>query len=152
MEGVLGPEVRQVTDFGLSQAKAAAFVASFDISSTGGLTPRVAAASPPGARAASPVSPHLLGSHDRLVVKVWKSDVLWLAALSFLFRLQTSSSSQTGAMPRKVVSSKRQHAKRASVDLGSQQMMRMQRLDMRHFSMEAGTPAYVAPEIWRCEP
>lgn len=54
-------------------------------------------------------------------------------------------------MPRKGAIRLAHHAKRSSVDLGSHQMMRMERLDMRHFSMEAGTPAYVAPEIWRCE-
>lgn len=69
-----------------------------------------------------------------------------------MFFLQTESSSHTGSMPRKGTGSKlKKHAKRSSVDLGSHQMLRMERLDMRHFSMEAGTPAYVAPEIWRCE-
>lgn len=57
-----------MTDFGLSQAKAAAFVASYDISSTGGMTPRVPGITLNGL--ASPVSPHLLGSTERTTVKV----------------------------------------------------------------------------------
>ncbi len=79
----------KVTDFGLSQAKAAAFVASYDISSTGGMTPRppqISVSSPPMSTAGgsspspspSPSSVHLLGSAQRLLVKVKRSVICCL--------------------------------------------------------------------------
>jgi hypothetical protein len=94
----------QVTDFGLSQAKAAAFVASYDISA-----PRITVGSPPldrssnstaagspsgiasnntvsGSPSGQVTSPHLLGSIQRTMVKVCLSRGLVIIFFFFFFR------------------------------------------------------------------
>ncbi len=138
-------QTAKITDFGLSQAKAASFVSAFDLSH------KEAAASPVTSPPPVPKVHVQLETSGDTGVAVGRSPHLMDSAASQML-LKIGTSSNTNLMPRKQPG-KHGHTKRLSMDFRntSSQKLRTEKLNMRHFSMEAGTPAYVAPEIWRCE-